>query len=230
MTPEGPQEQRRAPRYVPSVALQAEFGSAVVNIQNLCATGFQIAHMESVPLGEARTLRFVYPRSFDPLHREVGIGARDPESNYREFRCATVWSRFGSSMTGAAGYTSGLRVTSNTMEALLLPQLMREILQPDVASLLRRHQYWGERRERWMKAQELSDKVFLARTAAEHLRTHREIAHIWHRRARHVLSYHLSGRVNPAVGYTPEVVAVWEFLGRSLPLHTIAHALEARMD
>ena len=66
----------------------------------------------------------------------------------------------------------------------------------------------------------------LARTAAAFLRAHPVEAYEWHRRARYALSCrNVPHADNPAIGLTPEMVAVWEFLGRSVPLLTIAHAM-----
>jgi hypothetical protein len=223
-----PLEERRSLRYAANLTLPARFGVADVTIRNLCATGFQIQHGESVPLGDERLLHFIYPPAFDDAHRKLRIPERQPDLYYAEYRCAVVWSRLSRDDTLTVPvYRSGLALNSGNVYPFLLPVLLRELVHPEAGELARKRERVREREQRrGTRAQELSDLVLLARTAAQYLREHPAEQYQWHRRARYALSCrNVPHADNPAHGYPADVVAVWEFLGRMLPLHTVAHAL-----
>ena len=221
-------EQRDGPRYAAMISIQGTFGGADVVIRDFGPTGFQIQHLQRIPLRAERLLRFVYPRSFPAVCAPLGIPDRDPETNYAEFRCSTVWSHLRSDTAdGLPAYRSGITVQKEEPAAALLPFVLRDFVRHDEESLQRRRQQWREREVRKiMRSQELADQNLLVRTAAEHFRTHPAEAYPWYRRARYALSSRaLPFAENPALGYTAEAVALWEFVGRTVPMRTIAHVL-----
>lgn len=222
-------EERRAVRYSALISLPGLFDGTEVRIKDLSSTGFQIEHSDRIPLRTSRMLRFVHPRSFDADHQSLGIPDRLFESHYTEFRCTTVWSRLHrETNNGPAMYRTGITAAPGESGPLLLPFLMREYLQPDSSDGLKRKQRLvRERRERMMaRSQDLANQHFLVRIAASWLRAHPVEMTEWRRRARFALG---SGSVphanNFALGYTVEVVAIWQFIDRVVSLATIRNAL-----
>ncbi|MEO8216388.1 MAG: hypothetical protein ABI718_04835 [Acidobacteriota bacterium] len=221
-------EQRQWPRYITVISISGIFGAADVAIRDIGPTGFQIEHAQRIPLRAERTLRFVYPRSFPPVYGTLGIPDRDRETNYAEFRCATVWSHLRNDTSdGMPAYRSGVTIQRGESTAALLPVVLRDFVRQDEQSLQRRRQLWREREVRRIsRSQELADQILLVRTAVGHFRTHPAEAYPWYRRARYALSArNLPFEENPALGFTAEAVALWEFVGRSIPMRTIAHVL-----
>lgn len=223
-------EERRAVRYSTLIALPGLFDGTEVRIKDLSSTGFQIEHSDRIPLRTSRMLRFVHPRSFDADHQSLGIPDRLFESHYTEFRCTTVWSRLHrETNNGPAMYRTGITAAPGESGPLLLPFLMREYLQTDSDGLKRKQRLVRERRERLMaRSQDLADQHLLVRTAASWLRSHPSELTEWRRRARFALG---CGSVphadNFALGYTVEVVAIWQFLERAVSLPTIKNAVSA---
>lgn len=223
-------EERRAVRFTTLIALPGTFDGTEVRIKDLSSTGFQIEHSDRIPLRTNRTLRFVHPRSFDADHESLGIPDRLFESHYTEFRCTTVWSRLHRETNhGPAMYRTGITTAPGESGPLLLPYLLREFLQPDSEGLKRKQQIVRERRERLMaRSQELADQHLLVRTALAWLRAHPEELSEWRRRARIALSSRtVPNGENYALGYTVEVVAIWQFLSYAVPLSTIRNAVSA---
>lgn len=211
-------------RHAMNPGFRGQFGTTEVTIRNLSSNGFMILHTERVLLGAERLLRFVYPPSFDRESHRLRIPQRQPDLHCAEFQCVAVWSRLGRdpAIPGPA-YRTGLNVVSGNPQAGLLPLVLHEFVRPEGGELARKRNLVLERAQR---AQELADVLLLARTASEYLRTHPAVAYQWHRRARYALSCrNVPHADNPALGLTPEVVAVWEFLGRTIPLLTVAHAV-----
>lgn len=218
-------ESRRFPRFSINAPVSGQFGSSPVMIRNLGGNGFLILHSDRIPLATQRLLRFVFPPSFDRASHRLRIPQRQPDLYSAEFECASVWSRLDRDPAAPGPvYRTGLRVLDGNLRSELLPILLREFVRPEEAHLD------GKRkiaRDRAQRAQDLADALMLARTAGEFLRTHPSEAYEWHRRARYALSCrNVPHADNPAIGLTPEMVAVWEFLGRSIPLLTVAHALD----
>ena len=220
-------EARRFPRFSMNAPVSGQFGSSPVTIRNLGGTGFLILHSDRIPLSTQRLLRFVFPPSFDRESHRLRIPQRQPDLYCAEFECAAVWSRLGRdpAVPGPV-YRTGLRVVAGNLRSELLPIMLREFVRPEAGDLSGKRQMAQERAQR---AQDLADALMLARTAAEFLRTHPADGYEWHRRARYALSCrNVPHADNPAIGLTPEMVAVWEFLGRSIPMLTVAHALDGR--
>ena len=128
----------------------------------------------------------------------------------------------------SAAYRSGITVQKEEPAAALLPFVLRDFVRHDEESLQRRKQQWREREVRKiMRSQELADQNLLVRTAAEHFETHPAEAYPWYRRARYALELHarcLSQKIQRS-DMQPEAVALWEFVGRTVPMRTIAHVL-----
>lgn len=226
-------EERRAVRFTTLIALPGTFDGTEVRIRDLSSTGFQIEHADRIPLRTNRTLRFVHPRSFDADHESLGIPDRLFESHYTEFRCTTVWSRLHRETNhGPAMYRTGITTAPGESGPLLLPYLLREFLQPDSEGLKRKQQIVRERRERLMaRSQELADQHLLVRTALAWLRAHPDELSEWRRRARLALmSRTVPNADNYALGYTVEVVAIWQFLSSAVPLPTIRNAVSAAAE
>ena len=188
-------EQRVGPRYAAMISIQGSFGAAdgsfAISVQQV----FRLNTQQRIPLRTERLLRFVYPRSFPAVYGPMGIPDRDPETNYAEFRCSTVWSHLHSDTTdGLPAYRSGIAVEKNEPAAALLPFVLRDFVCQDKESLQRRRQQWREREVKESCAPGVADHNLLVRTAAEHFRTHPAEAYPWYRRARYALSSLLSLR------------------------------------
>ena len=213
-------ELRRAERYVALDPIPARYGAVDVIIDDLSEGGFQIEHGSPVKLGSSAWIDFENPRTFETI----------------EFRCRVVWSRLSSRQdtNGRPLYRSGVRIEdADEKNRSALQRLLKQATRPDTDSM--------EKKKKKLRAaaaakasrpsitiqrqtQMAADQITLIQKTRQRLRADPVEAIKWYNRARYSLSDQ-DARVVAEVtkqGYREEVLAVWEFLGRKVPLGMIA--------
>lgn len=210
-------ELRSYERYVIDQRTVGSFGSAEVAIVNLGVQGAQIEH--SQPLRVATQARLWFK------HAGVAISVQ----------ALVVWSRLSKSASpqGKMLYRSGLRIEEGAEEfAAAMEQLLAAgAIHRDAESLERKRKLKEERamaKIPTMRTVKFDDSVpshqaLLVSHARERLRTNPDEAQKWYSRAYFALR---EGRVQAT--YSEEALAIWEYLERSIPLPTIAKALEKK--
>ncbi|MEO8218194.1 MAG: PilZ domain-containing protein [Acidobacteriota bacterium] len=214
-------ETRRATRYVALRPIRGTFGPMTVHVLDLCEGGFQISHSESLKIAGSATLNFDNPKTFETL----------------EFRSKVVWSRLSTepSPDGKLLYRSGLRIEAmreDTREAL--KRLLMQFARPDLQSLEKKRKKVFEAAKKKatqpvMKIQSRSqiaeDQLVQIRKARKILSSNPVEALRWYNRAKFSLSSHeLRTIESMRLHYREDVLAVWEYLDRKIPLPMVARA------
>jgi hypothetical protein len=213
------QNLRGTERYIISEAVTGSYGAASITIVDVSAQGAQIAHAQPLRLGGKARLTF-----------KIGSLTVTAQG-------LTIWSRFAKSAETRSNmvYRSGIRIESDIEEfANAVRSLIdRGLAQPDPESLDRKRQRLLDRHaEKTSKlvvkglkppeAEIPSDQVLLIQHARERLRANPEEALKWYNRARYV-----SGpQISDAIPNREEVLAVWEYLERSVDVPTIVTVFE----
>lgn len=214
-------ELRGAERFVISEPLSGAYGSGNVNIINLSTIGAQIEHPQPLRVGTRARLSFT----------------RDDVS--AAVQGITMWSHL-STTADAAGkyvYVSGVRVESGNQElAIALNQLFkRGVIRRDRESLERKRKRMLERLSE--KSRPMikhlpttidvpPSQLLLVQHARERLLANPEEALKWYNRARYVITTGTEVTIPEAVRGREDVLAVWEYLDRSVDLHVIAAAFD----
>jgi hypothetical protein len=223
MAPDDPTdaaELRRAARYVALSPITAHLGAIEVIIHDLCEGGFQIEHTEPVKLANSAWIDFENPKTFETI----------------EFRCRVVWSRLSSQLNtrGRPLYRSGIRIEeADDANRAALKRLLNQAATPDVESMdKKRKKIKAAAQERasrpvvkYQRQAELeTEQIAKIREARRTLRADPIESIRWYNRARYSLSAQDYNVVQEATrqGYREEVLAVWEYLGRKVPLGMIA--------
>ena len=214
-------ELRAAERFVASEPLTGMFGAVEVTLFDLGALGAQIEHAHPLRLGITGRLS---------IHRdgvETVVSAR------------VVWSKLSQTPNqyGKYLYRSGLRIAEQPTDFLLaLHSLARGgLIRRDPDALERKRQYMENRQQQQEQRQSgafrpialpagtvPADQAGLVRQARARLRTHPEEAQKWYNRARYAIA-----DVDPSLAASElvrdrdEVLAVWEYLQRSVPIPVI---------
>ena len=215
-------ELRSADRFVADERLAGSFGSASITVVDLGDQGAQIEHSQPLRLG--LRARFWFRRG------DVQVSAQG----------LVVWSHL-SKRPGADGkllYRSGVRIEEQIEEfGDALRQLVRNgMVHRDTGALDRKRKRIEEReQERWGKAamkvfrSEIPpDQVMLIQHARERLRSHPEEALKWYQRAKYALTANGSLAGENIMLHREDVLAVWEYLERSVPIGTIASVFEKK--
>jgi hypothetical protein len=216
-----PEELRDGDRFDLNPGLVGAFGSASVTIQNVAVRGVQVEHSEALRLGSVAKLSVAIPDWPGKV----------------EVRGRVVWSRL-SKRPDASGkylYRSGIRFEEG---AFFPPQALGLLARAGVArldqrslerkreALLRRDQ---ERARHVTKGQiarpEISaDHLLLVQHARKQLQMNPTEAQKWYQRARFAPAI-VDGTQLP---YREDVVAVWEYLGRTVDIEIVARAFEEK--
>lgn len=214
-------ELRAAERYQVLEPLPGSFGAASVTVRNLAAQGVQIEHEQPLRIGTKGRLWF---KRGDITISVQGI---------------VVWSHLSKTPNekGKYLYVSGIRVDSPTDELPRALQALAErgAVQRDYDSLNRKRRELAEkaRRQRAMPVMKMlhsaaevpSDQALLVQHAREHLRANPNEALKWYNRAKFAITE--SGPVAAdMIRHREDVLAVWEYLERSIELATIAKVFE----
>jgi hypothetical protein len=217
-------ELRASERFVASEPLTGMFGTVEVTLFDLGALGAQIEHAHPLRLGIPARL------SIRRDGVETVVNAR------------VVWSKLSQTPNqyGKYLYRSGLRIEEQPTDFLLaLHSLARGgLIRRDPDALERKRQYIENKQQQQQQRQSgafkpvalpadaiPADQARIIRQARSLLRTHPEEAQKWYNRARYA-----SNVVSPAgaemVRDRDEVLAVWEYLQRTVPIPVIVRVFE----
>ena len=191
---------RRSERYVVTEPLAGNFGPAQVTLIDLAKQGAQIEHPQ--PLRLAATGRLFFERD------EVSVS----------LHAFVVWSR----LSGKHAYRSGLRIEDDFVHAL--EKLMNQgAIKPDPESLERKPKRpAAPMMKPVLTSPEISpEQVLLVRHAHARLKENVDEAQKWYSRA----YFALRASSSDPTRYPEDVLAVWEYLERSVPLAIIQRVL-----
>ena len=220
MTPEI-SDLRGAERFVIVDPLAGTFGPVNVKIIDVSTIGAQIEHPQPLRMGTRARLSFTRG---DISATVQGV---------------TMWSHLSTTAdaNGKYMYVSGVRVESGNQElAIALNQLFkRGIVRRDRESLERKRKRILERLSE--KSRQVikqlpttievpSAQLLLVQHARERLLSNPEEGMKWYNRARYVITTGTEVTIPEAVRGREDVLAVWEYLDRSLDLTVIAAAFE----
>lgn len=203
-------ELRSGQRYVLDTPLSASFGSTEVQIVNISTGGLQILHPLPQRVGSSSRLWF---RIGDVV---VSTTAR------------LLWSHLSKSSNGKMTYCSGLRVEDPEYAASVKALVDRGFVKNDGDSLERKKQRLIQ------KERERSDKFLVKALPMEALSSEQMLL-IQHARERLKANpleasrlYHQARTAEAANGQREDVVAVWEYLERSIGIATITKVFEGK--
>jgi hypothetical protein len=213
-------EARSGPRYSLVTPMSASFSSSAVTLLNIASAGALIEHRQPIRLNSTGRLALTVP----------------DEKQVRAAQARILWSRL-SARTSADGkqlYRSGLQLIDDVsaIESALGVMVTRGLLVREDDSLeKKRHSLVKKLRERSRVASvrlitpsitEDADRVLMVQHAIEQLRVRPEEATRWYNRAKFSLAEGSAGT------HRDEVLAVWEYLDRSVPLEAIRAIFDRR--
>jgi hypothetical protein len=209
---------RSGERFVVTDRLTGNFNTAEVAILNVAHQGAQIEHGQPVRLSSEGRLTFHWG--------EIGVSVRG----------VVVWSRLSKTPNhfGKYLYRSGLRIDETNREFLSIMETLANwgVIRQDVDSLERKRLREEEKAQQkngqpTMKfvptePEVSSDQVLLIEHARDRLRTNFDEAQKWYSRAYFALRDGRTPVSADLMKYPEDVLAVWEYLERSVPLSVIA--------
>ena len=213
---------RAIERYVVVEPLPGSFGAASITVVDIAEQGTQIEHAQPLRLGARGRLWF----------RRGDISA--------SVQALVIWSRLSEKPNdeGKLLYRSGLRVED--AEANFGPAIQRladhGVIRRDTDSLDRKRRKFVEREHektskpsvKLLKTEEVpADQALLIQHARERLQNDPEEARKWYNRARYAI-VESSAPIAAEVRGREDVLAVWEYLERSVPLSTIVRVFEKK--
>ena len=209
-------EQRTNERYIAVEPIDGSFGAASITVLNLAEAGAQVAHAQPLRLGTKGRLWF----------RRGGIQVA--------VQALLIWSHLSKTPNseGKYLYQSGLRIDEGGDFASALRSLLDSgAVQRDRDSLDRKRRRLIEKeRELQQKPtmkviqHELSaEQVLLVQHARERLRANPEEATKWFNRAKFAPE-----GAPENIPHREEVLAVWEYLERTVDLATILKVFERK--
>lgn len=215
-----PEELRTGDRFDVNPPLQGTFGAATISIHNVGVRGVQIEHPDPLRLGMEARLQVLVPERPEKV----------------ELRGRVVWSRL-SKRPDAHGkylYRTGIRFEEGSF---FPPQALGQLARAGFARLdarsLERKREAQLRRDQERAAQvtfkpqraEISpEHLLLVQHARAQLQLNPTEAQKWYQRARYAPPT-VDGTALP---YREDVVAVWEYLGRTVDIETVARAFEEK--
>jgi hypothetical protein len=212
------QDLRGTERFVISEAVAGSYGAVSIAIVDISPQGAQIAHAQPLRLGGKGRLSF--------RHGGLNVTAQG----------LTIWSRFAKSAETSSNmrYRSGIRIESDISEFATAVQSLidRGLAQPDPESLERKRRRVMDRNvDKTSKlvvkgfnpeADIPNDQILLIQHARDQLRANPIEALKWYNRAK----YAAGVQIAEAIPNREEVLAVWEYLERSVDVPTIATVFE----
>jgi len=211
-------ELRGGERFVVTDRLTGNFNTAEVAILNVAQQGAQIEHGQPVRLASEGRLSFRW--------EDLGVSVRG----------TVVWSRLSKTPNhlGKYLYRSGLRIEEENRDFVSAMQTLANsgVIRQDVHSLERKRQREQEKTQQksgqpTMKfvptEPEISaEQILLIEHARDRLRTNFDEAQKWYSRAYFALRDGRTPVSADLMKYPEDVLAVWEYLERSVPLSIIA--------
>ncbi len=212
---------RSAERYVVADPIPGSYGATGIAIVNVSSVGAQIAHSQPLRLGTKARLTF---KQGDQNVTTQGL---------------IIWSRFAKPAEDKSDlrYRSGVRIETDDdgFAAAVQTLVQHGVAQPDVESLERKRRRLQDRNAdktsrlviKGLKpeSQIPADQALLIQHARERLRAHPEEALKWYNRAKYAMT-EIGSQVNDAIPNREEVLAVWEYLERSVDIPTIVSVFE----
>lgn len=213
------QDLRSNDRFVADERLAGSFGAASITVIDLGDQGAQIEHTQPLRLGARGRFRFG--------SGDVSVSAQ----------ALVVWSHLSKrpNSEGKLLYRSGLRIEEEIEDfGDGLRKLVRGgMVHRDTGGLERKrksieakeNEKWGKPVMKMLHADNEvpADQALLIQHARERLRLHPDEAQKWYNRAKYALTE--SGDTMP---YREDVLAVWEYLERSVDLATIVRVFEKK--
>ena len=206
---------RGSERFIAARPFAGIFGATSISVINLSSQGVQIEHPMPLRLGTKGRLSF---RLEDTAVNASGI---------------SIWSHL-SKTPNAQGkylYRSGVRIEMGIDEfSSALQKLIDEnTVQLDTDSMTRKQQRLIDRQEERKNLIKVirttheipTDQVLLVQHARERLRAHPEEALKWYNRAKFA-----SAESSDPIPNREEVLAVWEYLERTIEVGTIVQVFE----
>lgn len=206
-------ELRSSERFVPENPISGSFGSVEVSIVNVSAGGLQISHPLPLRIGNASRVWFRV--------REVSVAAQG----------RLIWSHLSKTQdaNGRMQYQSGIRVEDRSYAEAIAALVQHEYVKLDSDTLDRKKKRLLE------KEKERSGKNLLKVVPAEPTISPEQLLLIEHARERLRANPAIAARLyeqartaEAATGVRTDVVAVWEYLERSIALPTINRVFETK--
>lgn len=217
------QELRSAERFLLNTAITASFGAAGITIVNFSAHGLQALHAEPIKLGAEGRLAFALPNTPE----RVAVRAR------------VVWSHLAKSNDPRGKYLSGFRIEGQPDLAAAVDRLVSmNLVTPDIESLDRKREALREKAKQRAAHSSVkiiassssaltADEQLMVQHARERLQSHPDEAVKWYARAKFAPP-ELQARVVQLHHNKEDVLAVWEYLERTIDLDKIARAFEMK--
>ena len=217
-------EQRLEERYLVVQTLGGSFGAAAIRILDLSQQGMQIEHPQ--PLRLATRSRLWFKRGSVSLSVHGVI----------------IWSRLSRTPNaeGKLLYLSGIRLEAaeNNVASAIQELSDQGVIRRDPDSLNRKRKLIQQKEDERsapktvvkvmrMESTVSADESLLIQHARERLRSHPDEAKVWYDRARYSI-VETGFAVAAEIRNREDVLAVWEYLERSLPLSTIARAFDEK--
>lgn len=217
---------RAAMRYRVDARLPSSFGATAVEIVDLSARGVQMRHRESIRLGSEG--RFAI--SLSPTER-IAV------------RAVIVWSHLSQRAlkAGLPPYSTGARF--DEADAPVAASLVEQLVDRSLATPVE-HSMGEKRRKLQQKDRDRrqgmtprgvfvsaisTDQLLMINHARERLRTNPDEAKKWYQRARYALKEDESRGTGAPKHYREDILAVWEYLERSIDIATIARVFEQHL-
>ena len=215
-------ELRTAERFRTAEPLPGSYGSASIALRDLSAAGAQIEHTQPLRLGSKARLWF--------KRGDVAVSVQ----------AEMVWSHLSKTPNeqGKYLYRSGLRVEVQDYDfgTALQTLLDRGIISPDRESLDRKRaklvdkqaERAGRPTVRMIRpdVQIPPDQQLLIEHARKQLLSNPDEAQRWHQRAKYAITQGAANIATDAIRNREDVLAVWEYLDRTIDISTIALVFE----
>ena len=215
-------ELRLEERYLVVEALAGSFGAAAIRILDLSQNGMQIEHPQPLRLGTRSRLWF--------RRGDVAISVHG----------MVIWSRLSKTpnQEGKLLYRTGIRLELNGEDMTVAIQALSDqgVLRRDPESLDRKRKLLQQKEEQRsapkstmkvipQESDVSADQNLLIQHARKRLMENPDEQKLWFDRARYAIVE--SGvPVASEIRNREDVLAVWEYLERSVPLSAIARALD----
>lgn len=210
---------RTIERYVVVEPLLGSFGAAGISILDIAEQGAQIEHVQPLRLGSRGRLWF----------KRVEVAA--------SIHAMVIWSRLSEKPNdeGKLLYRSGVRLDEGESFAEAIQALGEHgVIRRDTESLERKRRKFVEREHeksvkpsvKMIRSEEVpSDQALLVQHARERLQNDPDEARKWYNRARYAI-VESAVPIAAEIRSREDVLAVWEYLERSVPLSTIVRVFE----
>lgn len=210
---------RTIERYVVVERLLGSFGAAGISVIDIAEQGAQIEHAQPLRLGSRGRLWFKRGEVSASSHAMV------------------IWSRLSEKPNddGKLLYRSGVRLDEGETFAKAIQALGEQgVIRRDTESLERKRRKFVEREQektvrpmvKMIRGEDVpTDQALLVQHARERLQNDPEEALKWYNRARYAI-VESAVPIAAEIRSREDVLAVWEYLERSIPLSTIVRVFE----